>query len=73
LARFAPGFAMARYDVVLEDAATLDRRVSFGGGFEIFPQGEVRAVYDQSMDTDLRTVTLQLVGGSSFQPTGLRR
>jgi hypothetical protein len=73
LARIEPAFLMARYDMVLEDSSTLDRRVGVGGGYEVFPQGEVRAVYEQSLDTDSRTVTLQLVGGSSFQPTGLRR
>ena len=68
-----PAFLMARYDTVLEGSSTLDRRLVGGAGVEIFPQGEVRAVYEQSLDSDLRMVTLQLVGGSSFQPTGLRR
>ncbi|HVY27773.1 MAG TPA: hypothetical protein VHB79_14560 [Polyangiaceae bacterium] len=68
-----PAFLVARYDTVLQGSTTVDRRISAGAGVEIFPQGEVRAVYEQSLDSDLRTVTLQLVGGSSFQPTGLRR
>jgi hypothetical protein len=68
-----PAFFVARYDTVLEDAQTLDRRVAGGAGVEIFPQGEVRAVYEQSLDSDIRMLTVQLVGGSSFQPTGLRR
>lgn len=73
LFRLDPAFLVARYDAVLADSTVLDRRVAAGGGVEIFPQGEVRAVYEHSLDTDFRTVTLQLVGGSSFQPTGLRR
>jgi|GEM_PF-5981912 len=73
LLKVDPAFLVARYDTVLEGADTFDRRVAGGAGIEIFPQGEVRAVYEHSFDSDLRTVTLQLVGGSSFQPTGLRR
>jgi hypothetical protein len=68
-----PAFLVGRYDTVLDGSTTIDRRLSGGVGVEIFPQGEVRAVYEQSLDSDLRSVTLQLVGGSSFQPTGLRR
>jgi hypothetical protein len=73
LLKVDPAFLVARYDTVLEGASTFDRRVAGGAGIEIFPQGEVRAVYEHSFDSDIRTVTLQLVGGSSFQPTGLRR
>jgi len=73
LLKVDPGFLMARYDTVLEGANVADRRLAGGAGVEIFPQGEVRAVYEQSLDSDVRMVTLQLVGGSSFQPTGLRR
>jgi hypothetical protein len=68
-----PAFLVARYDTVLEGSQSIDRRLAGGGGVEVFPQGQVRAVYEQSIDTDVRMVTLQLVGGSSFQPTGLRR
>jgi hypothetical protein len=68
-----PAFLVARYDMVLEDSQAVDRRLAGGGGVEIFPQGQVRAVYEQSLDSEVRMVTLQLVGGSSFQPTGLRR
>ncbi|HEY0466217.1 MAG TPA: hypothetical protein VGC79_18530 [Polyangiaceae bacterium] len=68
-----PVFLVARYDTVLEGATTVDRRVTGGTAVEIFPHGEVRAIYEQSLDTDTRTVFLQLVGGSTFQPTGLRR
>jgi len=68
-----PAFLVARYDTVLEGATTFDRRLTGGAGIEIFPQGEVRAVYEHSFDSDIRMMTLQLVGGSSFQPTGLRR
>jgi hypothetical protein len=68
-----PAFLVARYDTVLEGASTLDRRLTGGAGVAVFPQGEVRAVYEHSLDSDIRMMTLQLVGGSSFQPTGLRR
>ena len=68
-----PAFLVARYDTVLEGASTLDRRLTGGAGVAVFPQGEVRAVYEHSFDSDIRMMTLQLVGGSSFQPTGLRR
>jgi len=68
-----PAFLMGRYDTVYAGPDVLDRRVAGGAGVEIFPSGELRGVYEQSLDSDLRTVTLQIVGGSSFQPTGLRR
>lgn len=68
-----PVFLMARYDTAFTNFATLDRRVSGGGAVEVFPEGEVRAILEQSIDTSERTVTLQLVGGSTFQPTGFRR
>jgi hypothetical protein len=73
LLRLDPAFLMARYDSVLEGSRVLDRRIAAGGGAQIFSQGELRAVYEQSLDSELRSVTLQLVVGSSFQPTGLRR
>jgi hypothetical protein len=73
LLKFDPAFFVARYDTVLEGAKTFERRIAGGAGVEIFPRGEVRAVYEHSFDSGVRTVTLQLVGGSSFQPTGLRR
>lgn len=68
-----PAFLIGRYDTVLDGSDTLDRRLSGGAGVELFAQGELRAVYEQSLNSDIRSVTLQLVGGSSFQPTGLRR
>lgn len=68
-----PAFLMGRYDTVYAGPDVLERRFAGGAGVEIFPSGELRAVYEQSLDSDLRTVTLQIVGGSSFQPTGLRR
>lgn len=73
LLKVEPAFLVARYDTVLEGSKRFDRRIAGGAGVEIFPQGEVRAVYEQSLDSDVRLMTLQLVGGSSFQPTGLRR
>jgi hypothetical protein len=68
-----PAFLVARYETLLADSTILDRRFTVGGGVEIFRHGEVRAVYQQSVDSDARMVVLQLVGGSTFQPTGLRR
>jgi hypothetical protein len=68
-----PAFLLARYDTVLSGGSTLDRRVTAGAAVEVFPQGEVRAIWEQSFSSDVRAVTLQLVGGSTFQPTGLRR
>jgi hypothetical protein len=73
LLKVDPAFLMARYDTVLEGANVAERRLAGGVGVEIFPQGEVRAVYEHGLDSDVRMMTLQLVGGSSFQPTGLRR
>ncbi|HWA72106.1 MAG TPA: hypothetical protein VG937_07230 [Polyangiaceae bacterium] len=71
--KLEPAFLVGRYETVLQSSTPLDRRFTVGGGVEIFPQGEVRAVYEQSVESDARMVLLQLVGGSTFQPTGLRR
>jgi hypothetical protein len=73
IVKLDPAFLVGRYDTVLADSTPIDRRFTVGGGVEVFPQGEVRAVYEQSVDSDARLVLLQLVGGSTFQPTGLRR
>ena len=73
LLTLGPAFFMGRCDTVLEGSRHVDRRLAGGAGVEIFSQGELRAVYEQSLDSDVRTMTVQLVGGSSFQPTGLRR
>lgn len=68
-----PAFLVSRFDGVFADAEPVDRRIAAGGGVVVFPQGEVRAVYNQSLDLDDRSVVIELVGGSTFQPTGLRR
>jgi hypothetical protein len=68
-----PAFLVGRFDGVYADSDPVDRRVAAGGGVVVFPQGEVRAVYNQSLDLDDRSVIIELVGGSTFQPTGLRR
>jgi hypothetical protein len=68
-----PAFVLARFDSVVVGGEVSDRRLSFGGAFEVFPEGEVRAVYEHSLDEDIRMLTIQIVGGSTFQPTGLRR
>ena len=68
-----PAFLVGRFDGVYADADPVDRRIAGGGGVVVFPQGEVRAVYNQSLDLDDRSVIIELVGGSTFQPTGLRR
>lgn len=70
---FHPAYLVGRYDTVLEGSEVLDRRLSAGGAFQVFAEGEVRALYEHSFDSDARSVVLQLVGGSTFQPTGLRR
>jgi hypothetical protein len=71
--KLEPAFLVGRYETVIQSSTPLDRRFTVGGGVEVFPQGEVRAVYEQSFESDARMVLLQLVGGSTFQPTGLRR
>jgi hypothetical protein len=68
-----PAFLVGRFDGVYADADPVDRRIAAGGGVVVFPQGEVRAVYNQSLDLEDRSVIIELVGGSTFQPTGLRR
>jgi hypothetical protein len=42
-------------------------------GVEVFPEAEVRLVHGRGLKDDSRVSYLQIVGGSSWQPTGLRR
>lgn len=68
-----PVFLVARYDTVFTARALVDRRAAGGVAVEVFPRGEVRVIYEQNLDAQGRMVWFQLVGGSNFQPTGLRR
>jgi hypothetical protein len=63
----------ARHDVVLTDDTITQRELTFGVGREVITEGEVRVVYRQGLETSERAVFVQIVGGSRWQPTGLRR
>jgi hypothetical protein len=42
-------------------------------GAEVFPRAEIRLAHLHEFETNLDTTFLQIVGGSVWQPTGLRR
>ena len=66
-------FAGARYETTLEGAVVTDNAGAASLGAEVFPQGEIRVAHLRSFETDSETTYIQLVGGSIWQPTGLRR
>jgi hypothetical protein len=68
-----PGFGVARFETVLATQQTLERQASVGLGATLLAEGELRAVYQHSFESGARQLFLQVVGGSAWQPTGLRR
>lgn len=73
LAKFGAFFAGARYETTLTDGEISDTAGAVTFGAEVFPQAEIRVTHLRSFETDSQTTYLQLVGGSIWQPTGLRR
>ncbi len=73
LYRVGPAFATVRESAVLGPGGLTDRELSLGLGAEIFPRGEVRLVHERDLDHGLFFTYVELVGGTSFQPTGFRR
>jgi hypothetical protein len=73
LYRLGRVFATGRYGVVFHDNEMVQRELAAGVGMEVFPKGEIRVVHQRDLDA-LSTLTfIELVGGSSWQPTGFRR
>ena len=66
-------FAGVRYETVLTDSVISDTAGAVTIGAEIFPQAEIRVAHLRSFESDAETTFIQLVGGSIWQPTGLRR
>ena len=66
-------FAGVRYETTLNDTAIVDTAGALTAGVEVFPQAEIRVAHLRSFESDVQTTYLQLVGGSIWQPTGLRR
>jgi len=73
LAKIGAFFAGARYETTLTDGAISDTSGAITLGAEVFPQAEIRIAHLRSFESDSQTTYLQLVGGSIWQPTGLRR
>jgi hypothetical protein len=73
LAKVGAFFGGARYETTLTDGAISDTSGGVTLGAEVFPQAEIRVTHLRSFETDSQTTYLQLVGGSIWQPTGLRR
>jgi hypothetical protein len=57
----------------MEGRSVSERTVTASAGFEIFPQGELRVAYECGLERDTQTAFVQIVGGKSWKPTGLRR
>jgi len=72
-ARVGRFFAGARYETTLTDAAISNTAGALTLGAEVFPMAEIRIAHLRSFESDVQTTYLQLVGGSIWQPTGLRR
>jgi hypothetical protein len=66
-------FAGVRYETTLTDAAVSDTAGAVTLGAEVFPNAEIRVAHLRSFESDTQTTFIQLVGGSIWQPTGLRR
>ncbi|HEX6763882.1 MAG TPA: hypothetical protein VF103_00355 [Polyangiaceae bacterium] len=66
-------FATARYGAVFEDSRLVDREIDGGLGVTVFPKAELRIVQAYDIDTGAAVTFFQIVGGTAFQPTGLRR
>ena len=73
LAKLGAFFAGARYETTLSDGAISDTSGAITLGAEVFPQAEIRVTHLRSFEAESQTTYLQLVGGSIWQPTGLRR
>jgi hypothetical protein len=73
LARARFLFAGARYETTLRGPMVTERGLALTLGAEIFPQAEVRLAHLRTFDSGEETSFIQLVGGSIWQPTGLRR
>jgi hypothetical protein len=70
---FDPVFFGGRYGATAEGDVVTERTVTGVAGIEIFPQGELRVAYEQGLEGGAQALFVQIVGGSSWKPTGLRR
>jgi hypothetical protein len=73
LLRLAPLFLAGRYEGVIERGEELAQAAAIGAGAEVFPDAEIRTVYQRSFANDHQTLIVQIVAGTVWQPTGLRR
>lgn len=73
LGRIEWAFLGARYETAFLDRALIESGVGGVLGAEVFPRAEVRVAGTHDLESRETTVFFQIVGGSSWQPTGLRR
>jgi hypothetical protein len=66
-------FLGARYETAFLDRALIGSAIGGVLGAEVFPRAEVRVASAHDLESGETTVFFQIVGGSSWQPTGLRR
>ena len=73
LAHHSVLFGGTRYETTYTGREGVDHAVGVTFGAEVFPQAEIRLAHLRTLETGAETTFLQLVGGSIWQPTGLRR
>jgi hypothetical protein len=72
LCHYGPLFGGVRYDAVLQELA-LERSATLTLGAEVFKDAEIRVVQARGFGHSDHSIFVQLVGGSAWQPTGVRR
>jgi hypothetical protein len=68
-----PVFFGARYTVTSRAERVTARTLTGVLGLEIFTRGELRLAYERGLDDQREMLLLQIAGGTSWKPTGLRR
>ncbi|HKY39015.1 MAG TPA: hypothetical protein VJN18_23920 [Polyangiaceae bacterium] len=68
-----PIFLGGRYAVTSHAARVTARTLTGILGLEIFTRGELRLAYERGLDEQNEMLLVQIAGGTSWKPTGLRR
>jgi hypothetical protein len=68
-----PVFFGGRYAVTSRAERVTARTLTGVLGLEIFARGELRLAYERGLDDQREMLLLQIAGGTSWKPTGLRR
>ncbi len=68
-----PLFVGGRYAITSRAERVIARTLTGVLGLEIFPRGELRLAYERGLDDQNEMLLVQIAGGTSWKPTGLRR